>query len=1335
MAIVINSLTPVNPVAIVGSSVTFEVNAFDTNGENLTYEWQYSTDGILYTPIGLFDNTSAIYTTSNLSISQDGLYFRVRVENESNEVVFSNDLPNIGDRIIDVIQAPLIEVLSVNYEPTYYVTEGQTITLSISVSLANVDITTTTFVSNIGIVWQESRNNGSTWSTISSGTFNGYTYSIGESVEAVTTNPVTYAKNSSLALVNLTASSNQFRYRAIVSYTGASNSPVALSESILLINPEITIIRQPGVGTLDTKLPVQCYKTGISGSGNIYVSLSAISTANTSLAYAWEYNLVDDGGNQTGWTPIAEGLAAYQFVLRAGTSSTTDILDLQRVIYFDQIGFRCTITGQVGENPLISNEYYIRMRDVVTSPSNIPTTLTSLEDYYGPIENRNLFTLYPVRNLRYESTLNKARNTGLNGTIRAQYQRKASGSSTWENVGSEIVSTYNLNENYTLFPVNTTDLIDVNYETPALRFDTDNQSQYRIKVTASSVYTLSGNTKTLTEFYSNISTITIYREVFILTQPTSTNSFKNQSTSFSVNAVPSSGSTISYQWQYNTANVSTGWINITNSSPYSGANTSILVINPVTDAIGNLFYRCVLDVPNSTQSYISTVATTRVLEDFVGVITSLNDISINEFQPASWTVTAQSLSLSSVQYQWQKSTNFLSSSPSTATWTDIPGQTSNTFTIASASFATDTGHYRVKVTSAGGTISFSNVAKLTINRIAIQINENLPSTLSFLEGLEDERTLTVSATSTIGEIVSYQWQIKKTSDPDFVDFGIGFNGSLPNLSSYTPRAFDPVTDNNAIIRCEITAASIPTPVYSTQCTITVNRRFSYFADSATKLVSLGGNFSLDLFPTVTGGTPSYQWQQSTNNGTSWSNITGETSSTLFIPNVTNLMNNYLYRCQVTLSNCTQYQYSRNNIITLSSASPVDFTQSVKLSVSAVQLEPRYYSKETEKLGAAIGTVICVPKPASYINDPSATTDDISQWKVSVTGNITTSSGTSSVVTSGSIYNANKPSWADNTYISPKWLLTDDRFPGFIELRGQWIRKDEFPILYQVIGDSYGSTSTLFKLPNPYGKKIMGTGDVDNNGGGVSVDPVFDADGNSGGDKNLPGSIGGVWVYKKSRQLPQSAAIPDGTAGTEDPATLSLGSFRTDNFTACEGIANTSFSGSFEFTVGPLFETPLQTPPPHTHSAISAGAIEGFRARAADCSGRPILNPAGPFYAIAGDAGEIFNGPEGISESERGRTHSHSLSDNPQSAGNSTRNHETGIGDTPGLASVTKVVDLDYRVGSTRPSANMFLEPVTITLTNATRTVFDSSVAFYLKNNEDLPLVSNYFRVKYMIKAY
>lgn len=61
-------------------------------------------------------------------------------------------------------------------------------------------------------------------------------------------------------------------------------------------------------------------------------------------------------------------------------------------------------------------------------------------------------------------------------------------------------------------------------------------------------------------------------------------------------------------------------------------------------------------------------------------------------------------------------------------------------------------------------------------------------------------------------------------------------------------------------------------------------------------VCAGGTAGFSV--TANGGTLTYQWQVSTNGGANYSDIPGETSSTLTIPNVTAAMNGNLYRCVV-----------------------------------------------------------------------------------------------------------------------------------------------------------------------------------------------------------------------------------------------------------------------------------------------------------------------------------------------------------------------------------------------------------------------------------------------------
>ena len=375
-----------------------------------------------------------------------------------------------------------------------------------------------------------------------------------------------------------------------------------------------------------------------------------------------------------------------------------------------------------------------------------------------------------------------------------------------------------------------------------------------------------------------------------------------------------------------------------------------------------------------------------------------------------------------------------------------------------------------------------------------------------------------------------------------------------------------------------------------------------------------------------------------------------------------------------------------------------------------------------KTGAAIGTVVCVPKPAGYINNSSATTDDISQWNVSVSGDTSSSSSSSanSTVSGGSIFTSNKPSWVtDSNYKSPKWLQQNDRFSGYIEMRGQYLRAVDFPELARMFGTKYGGTITgnypkyttndVFRMPLTYGKRVMGTGNVNNNSGTISVIPLYDANGLSGGDKNIPGSYGGVYNYTESAQLPPGSpgvsGLPDGTAdGTENAETFTIGTYRTSGMAETEAFVQPNFSGTVSYTLPSSADNFTRTPT-HSHGAISMGGVDGYRAKKVGCKGNDNYlngNGDGSFFSIEGASGEILEGPYGVSNP--GQVHNHP---------------NTGL---TGSWNMVK-------------QGNMIIGDTTIRMSLQSRQLFDESLSFVLKNNEVIPLNTPYFRLKYMIKAY
>lgn len=99
--------------------------------------------------------------------------------------------------------------------------------------------------------------------------------------------------------------------------------------------------------------------------------------------------------------------------------------------------------------------------------------------------------------------------------------------------------------------------------------------------------------------------------------------------------------------------------------------------------------------------------------------------------------------------------------------------------------------------------------------------------------------------------------------------------------------------------------------------VTSSGAFSISAQPANQIVSVGSNTSFSVTINNTAATDVYQWQQSTDNGSNWTNLAnsgtynGATASQLNITGVSLALNNNLYRVLVTKTNniCGHYSSS------------------------------------------------------------------------------------------------------------------------------------------------------------------------------------------------------------------------------------------------------------------------------------------------------------------------------------------------------------------------------------------------------------------------------------------
>lgn len=1469
-----------NPLGAANQGEYYRAVIVSSTGEIVYTDFYYAQDGVngqgdtVIAPVGPGASTpedDAYYQSLDPGFP-DG---KLNEQDLDNSNVYQ--VENIGPRELSVILDPEIFIADLNYQPTYVVSTGATLTLFAAASYLNVDITNPANLSTLDVIWQKSFdfNPGAgtgTWTDIVDGDniLNEALYTETQATFIFDGGTGSYAQGSTLEISGIGDGLSGAYIRPFFTSSLPNVTDLTTTSTIfILVDPEITITRQPGEAATDTGDTAFCLAydnpqngafPGVS-SGDIRSSIAAVTDASTGVInYDWQVRFYNEGFSLNESIPVTssdeqqDGWASVDIVETNGLfiieESDGPDLVLRNTLYHDRIQIRCVLSGTGGEQDVISDIHEIYMRDndpfsaelvaqtrgnfsdvqaagKIFFTNNEDTFIELSEDRYGDVSNRDLLTDFPTRFVTLNHQLDTLLYWGLDGNITTQFQKSIDGGTNWFDVGDPTFIPYERTQFGTaqtvqedIIAVSTGGQIDfdnitnIGYDTRPLRISedyllnpqVDQGALYRLEVTSSAVYIFNplgdrndpSTMKTLVPFYNTVPTeLSLYRQLFITGQPNALNIFAPATASFEVTVVATSNAAnVNYQWQYSLTIPGTNqpdgnYLNIIDGNNvigaptenvYSGAQTPTLVITNTTVNVDRYaFFRCVVDydptdVPGALASVTSDAATIGIIEDIFDQITTIDNQYVDEFGTVEWEITATSLSLDTVTFQWQRSYNY-GQNPLTATWTDltngpqingatITGADTDNIVLGGVREAVDAAYYRCQVTSTGGVVAFSNVALLGIAIVEFNILQDLPDDIFVLEDATVIPPFEIDAVSSVGETVSTLIQYRKQGEPTFQAFALGVGGIPATSNPFEPEPFSKNSNwDDAEIRFQLSQPGLTQ--FGNTANLIVTRQFYYFADSATRSIEQNQAFSLDLQPSQTGlDDPTFAWEYSVDGGSNWNSTTvlGAVSDapTFFLADVGadgGPLDGALFRCRVDLNLVDEFVYSRNNILQTDSVSGFGYTVPVELQIVAEAIVPVYYSDEIGKTGSAIGTVICVPKPPDFVNtNESQQGDDLTQWKVGRNGALSNTSNTSSTLGPSSsaanyIQNTNFLSknfpaaiadgtvdWVDTSlYESPKWLLENNRFPGWVELRGQWLDKADFPLLFEIIGDRYGETSTQFRLPNPYGKKMMGTGAVDSRTGRTSVIPLYGADGVSGGDRNVPGTTGGVYVYERSRQLPPGSpnisGQDDGTAGTLDPATFTLGTYRTDGWTEAEALCDTNFVGNFTMRVGPLTASGTATTPPHIHSGVAVG-VATYPANSA-CTRSGDISPR--FDSTEGDSGQVLEGPT-YAVGDAGRPHSHALGEGESSSGNNTGtgdfgNHGDLYGDSDQQPVYTKNINLNFTAGGTAPTLNVFLETTTVTLSNASRNKFDNALQFYVRNAEQIPINSNYFRLKWMIKAY
>ena len=337
-------------------------------------------------------------------------------------------------------------------------------------------------------------------------------------------------------------------------------------------------------------------------------------------------------------------------------------------------------------------------------------------------------------------------------------------------------------------------------------------------------------------------TLTVNDAVAISASPASATLCTNGSNTFSVSAT---GTGIAYQWQVSTNGTTWNDIATETASSYSVTN--------VTSSMSGTQYRVVISGTAPCSAVTSGVATLTVNSP-VDITNQPSSATFCSGTTASFTIVASN----AASYQWQVDTG--------SGFSPISGATSATLTLSNVSYAANGYTYNCIVNGLTScTNRTSDTVSLTVTpAVAISVS---PSSLTVCAG--SDATFSVTATN----VASYQWEMST-------------NGTTWNTiadataSSYTATAVS-ASMNGTQYHVVLSGNGLCSAVTSGVATLTVKTPALITTHPANQTVcASGGTATFNAAASGTGVT--YQWQFSTNGGSSWANYTGTGATTTSI---------------------------------------------------------------------------------------------------------------------------------------------------------------------------------------------------------------------------------------------------------------------------------------------------------------------------------------------------------------------------------------------------------------------------------------------------------------------
>lgn len=379
----------------------------------------------------------------------------------------------------------------------------------------------------------------------------------------------------------------------------------------------------------------------------------------------------------------------------------------------------------------------------------------------------------------------------------------------------------------------------------------------------SSLFDNTGLRVAYTDTFTRVVQTVTCTQVSLNSQPAAVTACGGTDAVFSISAA---GTAPEYQWQ-----VSTDGGNTFTDIP--GASGPSLTLPAVSATLNGNLYR--VRVSNDCPSNATSAAALLNVNAPATLLTPPQGNAVCVGAAATFSATADG---NAITYQWQVSTD------GGITFTDIPSANANTYTISSVGAAQNGNRYRLVVTGCNGPVT-SPEALLTVSNQA-SITQQPANTPACNGG-----TATLNVTA-LGSQLTYQWQVSTDGGVTYTD--------VPGATQPTLTLNSISTGMNNHLYQVVIGSNCGAAVTSAASLITVSDPAVITAQPSATTICEGTSTTLSVG--ATGSNISYQWQVSTDGGSTYSDIAGAQQATLALNAVALSQNNNLYR--VLISSCS-----------------------------------------------------------------------------------------------------------------------------------------------------------------------------------------------------------------------------------------------------------------------------------------------------------------------------------------------------------------------------------------------------------------------------------------------